>query len=94
MSSSLKELKTSLKELKEKHDKLEKTHSELNAKHKLLKEEHVTLKINHNNLAMTQEFLCDEPHVATIHTVKIDIATSCDDLVDEIIEQGSSSKGK
>ena len=35
-----------------------------------------------------------EPHDATNNVVKIDIATSCDDLIVESIEQGSSSKGK
>ena len=35
-----------------------------------------------------------EPHDATNHVVKIDIATSCDDLIIESIEQSSSSKGK
>ena len=36
----------------------------------------------------------NEPHDATNNVVKIDIATSCDDLIVESIEQGSSSKGK
>ena len=35
-----------------------------------------------------------EPHDATNDVVKIDIATSCDDLIIESIEQSSSSKGK
>jgi hypothetical protein len=43
---------------------------------------------------ISHEFLSDEPHDATNHVVKIDIATSCDDLIDESIEQGSSCKGK
>jgi regulator of replication initiation timing len=35
-----------------------------------------------------------ESHDATNHVVKIDIATLCDVLIVESIEQGSSSKGK
>jgi hypothetical protein len=35
-----------------------------------------------------------ESHDATKNIVKIDIVTSCDDLIVESIEQGSSSKGK
>ena len=94
MSSKLKELKSSKKELKEKHDKLERIHNELITSHNMLKEEYITLKINHDNLIIAQEFLSNEPHDATNHVVKIDIATSCDDLIIESIEQSSSSKGK
>ncbi|XP_066365047.1 nuclear matrix constituent protein 1-like [Miscanthus floridulus] len=94
VSSTLKELKASLKELKEKHDKLEVIHNELNTRYSMLKDEHTTLKINYDTLVIANEFLSNEPHDATNHVVKIDIATSCDDLIDENIEQGSSSKGK
>ena len=94
MSSKLKELKSSKKELKEKHDKLERIHNELITSHNMLKEEYTTLKINHDNLVIAQEFLSNEPHDATNDVVKIDIATSCDDLIVESIEQGSSGKGK
>ena len=94
MSSKLKELKSSKKELKEKYDKLERIHNELITSHNMLKEEYTTLKINHDNLVIAQEFLSNEPHDATNDVVKIDIATSCDDLIVESIEQGSSSKGK
>ncbi|XP_066334443.1 spindle pole body component 110-like [Miscanthus floridulus] len=92
--STVKELKTSLKELKEKYDKLERIHKELNTRHNLLKDEYTNLKINHENLVLSHELLSIEPHDATNNIVKIDIATSCDDLIDESIEQGSSSKGK
>ena len=51
--------------------------------------EYTTLKINYGTLVIAQEFLPNEPHDATNHVVKIDIATSCDDLIDESIEQGS-----
>ena len=94
MSSKLKELKSSKKELKDKYDKLEWVHNELITSHNKLKDEYTTLKINHDNLAIAQEFLSNEPHDATNHVVKIDIATSCDDLIIESIEQGSSIKGK
>ena len=47
-----------------------------------------------HNLVVSNELLSNEPHDATNHVVKIDIATSCDDLIIESIEQGSSSKGK
>ena len=38
--------------------------------------------------------MSNKPHDATNNVVKIDIATSCDDLIVQSIEQGSSSKGK
>ena len=60
----------------------------------MLKEEYTNLKVNHDNLVISHEFLSNEPHDATNDVVKIDIATSCDDLIIESIEQGSSSKGK
>jgi hypothetical protein len=60
----------------------------------LLKEEYTILKINHDSLVVANELSSHEPHDATNHVVKIDIATSCDDLIVESIEQGSSSKGK
>ena len=60
----------------------------------MLKEEYTNLKINHDNLVLSHELLFNEPHDATNNIVKIDIATSCDDLIVESIEQGSSSKGK
>jgi hypothetical protein len=59
----------------------------------LLKEEYTTLKINHDSLIIANE-LSLESHDATNHVVKIDIATSCDDLIVHSIEQDSSSKGK
>ena len=69
-------------------------HKELITSHNKLKEEYTTLKINHDSLVIAQEFLSNEPHDATNDVVKINIATSCDDLIIESIEQGSSSKGK
>ena len=94
LSSKLKELKSFKKELKDEHDKLERMHKELITSHNMVKDEYTTLKVNHDNLVITQEFLSNEPRDATNHVVKIDIATSCDDLIIESIEQSSSSKGK
>ena len=91
MSSKLKELKTSKKELRQKYDKLEGIHNELTTRYNLLKEEYTTLKVNHDNLVLSLEYLSNEPHDATNQVVKIDIATSCDDLIVESIEQGSCS---
>ena len=62
--------------------------------YKMLKEEYTNLKINHDNLVVSNELLSNEPHDATNHVVKIDIATSSDDWIIESIDQGSSSKGK
>ena len=58
------------------------------------KEEYTNLKINHDNLVISHELLSNDLHDATNNVVKIDIATSCDDLIVESIKQGSSSKGK
>ena len=87
ISSKLKELKSSKKELKDKHDKLEGMHKQLITSHNMLKEEYTTLKINHDNLVIAQEYLSNEPHDATNNVVKIDIATSCDDLIIESIDK-------
>ena len=64
-----------------KHDKLKRIHNELITSQNILKEEYTTLKINHDNLVIAQEYLSNEPHDATNNVVKIDIATSCDDLI-------------
>jgi hypothetical protein len=93
VSSKLKELKTSNKELREEHDKFEKKHNELTTRYNLLKDEYTSLKINHDSL-VANELSSHESHDATNHVIKIDIATSCDDLIMESIKQGSSSKDK
>jgi hypothetical protein len=93
MSSYLKELKTSNKELRDKHDKIEKKHGELITRLNLLKDEYTALKINYDTLLVANE-LALETHDATNQVVKIDIATSCDNLIIENFEQGSSGKGK
>jgi uncharacterized protein (DUF3084 family) len=93
VTSTLKELKTFNKELRDEHDKLEKKHDELNTRHNLLKDNYTSLKINYDSLVVANE-LSLETRDATNQVVKIDIATSCDDLIIESIEQGSSGKGK
>jgi hypothetical protein len=93
MSSTLKAHKTFNKELRDEHDKLEKKHDELNTRHNLLKDNYTLLKINYDSLVVANEFSL-KTHDATNQVVKIDIATSCDDLIIESIEQGSSGKGK
>ncbi|XP_066365617.1 E3 ubiquitin-protein ligase BRE1-like [Miscanthus floridulus] len=94
ISSLAKELKLSLKELKEKHDKLERTSQELRTRYNLLQDEYTNVKINYDTLLIANEYLVDEPHVAINPIAKIDVATSCDDLMVEFIEQESSCKGK
>jgi hypothetical protein len=93
VSSTLKELKTSNKELRDEHDKLEKKHDGLNTRYNLLKDDYTSLKVNYDSLVVANK-LSLETHDATNQVVKIDITTSCDDLIVESIEQGSSGKGK
>jgi FtsZ-binding cell division protein ZapB len=93
VSSTLKELKTSNKELRDEHDKLEKKHDELNTRYNLLKDDYTSLKVNYDSLVIANEISL-ETHDATNQVIKIDITTSCDDLIVESIEQGSSGKGK
>jgi hypothetical protein len=92
VTSTFKELKTSNKELRDEHDKLEKKHNELNTRYNLLKDDYTSLKVNYDSLVANELSL--ETHDAANQVVKIDIATSCDELIVESIEQGSSGKGK
>ena len=89
MTTKLKELKLSIKELKEKHDKLESVHDELLTRHRALKEELTTLKANYDNLEIAYNLAINETHVA-----KLDVATSCDDLLVESISKCVGCKGK
>jgi hypothetical protein len=59
----------------------------------LIKDEYTTLKINYDSIIVANE-LALETHDATNQVIKIDIATSCDDLIIENFEQGSSGKDK
>ena len=94
MTTKLKDLKLSLKELKEKHDKLESVHDELITRHRVLKEEFTTLKVNNDNLELAYDPAINETHVATNHVAKLDVATSCDDLLVESIGKCGNCKGK
>ena len=94
LEKKLKLCHPSSRSLEKKHDKLEGIHNELTTRYNLLKKEYTNLKINHDNLVLSHELLSNEAHDATNNVVKIDIATSCDDLIVESIKQGSSSKGK
>jgi hypothetical protein len=81
-------------ELQNENDSLSsKKHDELNTRHNLLKDKYTTLKIDYDSLIVANE-LSFETHDATNQVVKINIAISCDDLIIENIEQGSSGKDK
>jgi hypothetical protein len=71
--------------LRYEHDKLKKKHDELKTRYNSLKDKYTTLKINYDSLVISNE-LSLETHDATNQVVKIDIATSCDDLIIESIE--------
>jgi hypothetical protein len=49
--------------------------------HISLNEEYGNAKVNHDNLAIAYELLCTETHDAINHVVKIDITTSCIDMI-------------
>ncbi|XP_066365270.1 uncharacterized protein [Miscanthus floridulus] len=51
-------------------------------------------KINHDKLVISYDLLYNDIHDTSNNVVKVDIATSCDDLIVESTEQGSCSKGK
>jgi len=89
MTSKLKELKLSLKELKDKHDKLESVHDELITRYRALKEEFTTLKQNNDNLELAYDLAISETYVA-----KLDVATSCDDLLVASISKCVGCKGR
>jgi cell division protein FtsB len=59
----------------------------------LLKDYYTSLKVNYDSLVVANE-LSLETYDATNQVVKIDITTSCDNLIVESIEQCSSGKGK
>ena len=51
------------------------------------------VKVIHDNIVIAYDLLSSETHAATIHNLKMDIATSCDDLI-ERIEQETNRKVK
>jgi hypothetical protein len=80
MSSTINELKSSLKDAKDKCDKLNEANRELKDRLVKIKEDYTKIKIDHDNLLVANEFLSCNTHEAINPAVKIDVATSCDDL--------------
>jgi hypothetical protein len=80
MSSTNNELKASLKDVKEKYEKLNEANRELNDRLVKIKEDYTKIKVDHDNLLVAYEFLSIDTHKAINPVVKLDVATSCDDL--------------
>jgi hypothetical protein len=95
MSSTKNELKTSLKEAKDKCEKLSEANRELKDRFVKVKEDYTKIKIDYDNLLIVNELLSCNTHEVINHVVKIDVATSCNDLSqvdqssihDELIEK-------
>jgi hypothetical protein len=95
MSSTKNELKTSLKDAKEKCEKLSEANRELKDRIVRIKEGYTNIKIDYVNFLIPNELLSCDTHEAIKPVVKIDVATSCDDLSevdqsslhDELIEK-------
>ena len=51
----------------------------------MLKEEFTTPKVNNDNLELAYDLTINETHVATNHVAKLDVATSCDDLLTQVL---------
>jgi len=69
-------------------------HDELITRHRALKEELVTLKANYDNLEIAYDLAINETHVATNYVAKLDVATSCNDLLVESTSKCVGCKGK
>jgi hypothetical protein len=80
MSSTNNELKVSLKDAKEKCEKLNEANRELNDRLIKIKEDYTKIKIDCDNLLVAYELLSCDTHEAINPVVKLDVATSCDDL--------------
>jgi hypothetical protein len=80
MSSTVNELKSSLKDAKDKCDKLNEANRELKDGLIKIKEDYTKIKIDYDNLLVANELLSCNTHEAINPAVKIDVATSCDDL--------------
>ena len=80
MSSTVNELTTSLKDAKDKCDKLNEANMELKDRLVKIKEDYTKIKFDHDNLLVENELLSCNTHEAINPVVKIDVATSCDDL--------------
>jgi chromosome segregation ATPase len=89
MPSTVNELKSSLKDAKDKCDKLNEANRELKARLVKIKEDYTEIKIDHDNILIANEILSCNTHEAINPAVKIDVATSCDDLSqdDELTEK-------
>jgi predicted nuclease with TOPRIM domain len=80
MSSTVNELTSSLKDAKDKCDKLNEANRELKDRLVKIKEDYTKIKFDHDNLLVENELLSCNTHEAINSVVKIDVATSCDDL--------------
>jgi hypothetical protein len=88
-------LKSSRKDAKDKCEKLSEANRELKYIFVEVKEDYTKIKIDYDNLLIANELLSCNTHEAINHVVKIDVATSCDDLSqvdqsslhDELIEK-------
>ena len=95
MSSTVNELTSSLKDAKDKCDKLNEANKKLKDRLVKIKEDYTKIKFDHDNLLVENELLSCNTHEAINPVVKIDVATSCDDLSqvdqsslhDEMIEE-------
>ena len=83
MSSTINELTNSLKDAKEKYDKLNEANRELQNRLVKIKEDYTQIKFDHDNLLVENELLSCKTHEAINPVVKLDVATSCDDLIQE-----------
>jgi hypothetical protein len=80
MPSTVNELKSSLKDAKDKCDKLNEANRELKDRLVKIKEDYTKIETGHDNLLVANEILSCNTHEAINPVVKIDVATSCDDL--------------
>jgi predicted nuclease with TOPRIM domain len=80
MSSTANELKSSLKDAKDKCDKLNEANRELKDGLVKVKEDYTKIKIDYDNLLVANELSSCNTHEDINPAVKIDVATSCDDL--------------
>jgi hypothetical protein len=80
MSSTINELKSSPKDAKDKCDKLNEANRDLKDRTVKIKEYYTKIKIDYDNLLVANKLLSCKTHKAINPAVKIDVATSCDDL--------------
>jgi hypothetical protein len=73
-----------LKMLKEKYEKLSEANSELKDRLVKIKEDYTKVKIDYNNLLIANKLLSCDTHEAIKPVVKIDVATSCDELIEKV----------